>query len=268
MKLYSSIIFATATLAFSIKAHAQAELIEIPLSDPAQPAAIEIDVLHGSIHVVGEDRETIALEITGGNNSERRIVTPSGTKPIPLNNYAIDAEESDNRVRISSGWKSKGMTIRARVPRESDLDLSAIHGGSIKVDSIAGRLELSNIHGGIVARAVSGTVVAETVHGAIEVELDEVRFDTPMAFTAVHGDIDLFLPVDLGASITIDSRQNEIVSDFEVEFLPSNPKINRGRTRHGTKFELQQALEIAINGGGTPIRIETLHGGVSLHKVR
>jgi len=257
-----------ATLAVSLSTAAVAELVEIPLTNPTQPVSIEIDVLHGSIQVIGENRENVALEIAGGAETGRRIVTPSGSKVIPLSNYAIDAEERNNRVSISSDWKSQGITIIARVPSRADLDLSAVHGGAIEVNSIAGRLEMSNVHGGIVAREISGTAVAETVHGAIEVELDRVEFDTPMAFTTVHGDIDLYLPEDFGANVTIDSRQSEIVSDFEVEFLPTSPNIKRDSHRRGMKFELEQALKISINGGGTPIRIETLHGDVSLHKSR
>ncbi len=268
MKYFYQTLFSVSVISLAMALPAQAELIEIPLTKPNEPVEIEIDVLHGSIEVIGEARDDVAIEVTGSNTKGRRIVTPSGTKMIPLSNYAVEAEERNNRVSISSDWKSQGMTIVARVPARADLDLSAVHGGRIEVNSVEGRLELSNVHGGIVARNVSGTAIAETVHGSVEVELNRVTSDKPMAFTTVHGDIDLYLPDDFGANVTIDSRQNEIYSDFEVDIMPSSPNIKRNSHRRGTKFELEQVLKLSVNGGGTPIRIETLHGDVSLRKSR
>ncbi len=263
----AAVLLAGTFSALTFTGSAAAEVLEIPLSDPGSPVMLEIDLVNGGINVVGEDRDNVVLEVqTSSKGKQRRIVTPSGSKPIPLSSYALEAEEENNRIHISSNWHHGGMQVMARVPLNTSLELDTVNNGNIVVDNVRGRLELSNVNGSITARNIVGTAVAETVNGRINLELDQVTSDSAMAFTTVNGDIDLAFPENFGADISIESRQNEIYSDFEVDVKPSSPTVSRDRHRGGVKFEVEQLLRLSINGGGTPVRIESLHGEVSLRK--
>ena len=101
---------------------------------------------------------------------------------------------------------------------------------------------------------------------AEQVATDEVAAEKAMAFTTVHGDVNVSFPAGFGADVTIESRSEEIYSDFEVEVKPAQPKVRRDARGNGVSFQLEQALELAINGGGISVRIETLHGKVFIRE--
>lgn len=249
-------------------ATAETQTIEIPLSRPGEPVEVEIDAVYGDIEVVGQARNDVALEVSHtGADGGRRIVTPSGTRMIPLSSYALEVEEEDNQISIDADPRAHGIIIRALVPLRSDLAISAVHAEQINVSGVSGELELENVNGGIVARDIGGSVIAETVNGNISIELDSVESGKAMAFTTVNGDVELSFPADFAADISIDSRQDEIYSDFDVDFKQQGPTIKRDARHHGgVSFELEQTLNFSINGGGTSVRVETLNGEVSLRK--
>jgi hypothetical protein len=241
------------------------QTFNVPLSDPGQPVHLEIDLLSGAIEVIGEDRDDVEISVTA-SGSKRRIVTPSGAKSIPVTSYAVEIEESGNQVEVDSDFRSGPMTVIARVPRNTSVQLDTVHDGNITISNLTGEHELSNVHGPITATGLRGTVIADTVHGAVKVELLEVDPGKAMAFTTVHGDVDLSFPTGFAADVTIESRSEEIYSDFEVVVKPAQPKIRRDDKNKGVSFELEQALELSINGGGTAVRIETLHGEIFLRE--
>ena len=152
----------------------------MPLSRPGEAMTLEIDLLSGSIEVIGEDRDDVQITVSA-SGSKRRIVTPSGAKPIPVSSYALEIEEKNNFVEVDSDYRAGPMQITARVPHSASLKLDTVHKGSIEVTDVTGTHELSNVHGPITALALRGTVVAETVHGTVRVELLDVESDKAMA---------------------------------------------------------------------------------------
>jgi len=251
-----------AILAAAGPARAQdTQTFTVPLSRPGQPAHLEVDLINGRIIVIGEDREDMEVSVNA-SGSKRRIVTPSGSKPIPVTSYALEIDESNNYVEIDSDYRSGPMTVTVRVPTRTDLELDTVHDAGIDVSDVTGDLELSAVHGPVSATNVRGHVIAETVHGELNVEIAEVSNGRPMAFSTVHGDLTVAFPDDFGADISIQSRNDEIYSDFEdVEVMATKPKIERNGG-----IILEQALNLRINGGGTPVRMETLHGQVSIKR--
>ncbi|MDJ0653821.1 MAG: hypothetical protein QNJ40_06700 [Xanthomonadales bacterium] len=264
-KLITAAVFA-GLFASPVSQAENTQTYNIPLSRPGDPIHLDADLSSGSIRVIGEDRDDVEIEVAG-SGGERRIITPSGAKPIPVSSYALDIEEEDNQIEIDTEWGSGTVDLTVRVPRRANLELKTVNDGDISVTDVTGSLDLDNVNGSITATGIRGTVIAETVNEDIIVELLEVTSDEPMALENGNGNITVSLPPDFGAELWMTSRQQEIYSDFEVELRPNEPVFKRDQQGNRIEFELEQKIIALINGGGTRVTLETRQGEIHIRKV-
>ncbi len=82
----------------------------------------------------------------------------------------------------------------------------------------------------------------------------------------VNGDLNLGLPANTGAELHIDSAEGEIISDFEVEVMPSKPVMTRESGRHGVEVSVESVIIAKVNDGGTVIKLKTLNGNINITK--
>ncbi len=237
----------------------------IPLTRPGEAVALDISILSARITVIGEDRQDAQFVVrTSGHG--RSIITPSGAKALNTGGFGIEIEERNNSIEVDADWRSGMVEIDARIPRRASVELSTTNDGSIEVRGISGELELTNVNGPITATAISGSVIAETVNDNITVAFVAIDKEKPMAFSSVNGDLDVSFPADAGLELHIDSAQGEIHSDFEVEVVPTPPRIERRETDGGLEVRVDSEVVARINGGGTVVRFETLNGDIRVRK--
>ena len=115
------------------------------------------------------------------------------------------------------------------------------------------------MNGHITLSDVSGTVSADSQNGPIKVTMDSVNNSKPLAFSTLNGMVDVTLPADLKADLTVKSNHGAVYSDFDVTLgarsLSDHNRIRIDNTIHGT-----------INGGGVDLTIHTLNGAVYIRK--
>ncbi len=237
----------------------------VPLTNPGEPVVLNVELISGAVRVVGEDREDVSFTVSTRGDSKRRILTPKGSQVIPITSFGLDVQERNNRIEVDTDHNDSSMQLEIRMPRTASLNLETVHNGNIEVENITGELELGNVHGPITATGIRGSVIAETVHGEVRVELLETS-DKPMAFSTVHGNIDVSFPASYAAELHLVTRQDEIVSDFDVEIMPTEPKVSRRDGNKIYRVELAQELVALINGGGPSVRFDTLHGKIIVRK--
>ena len=263
--LYTILALAVIATAPAVAQDGATQTVNVPLTKPGEPITLEVDLLSGEIHVIGEEREDLLFEIAAGS-SGRKIVTPSGTRTVPGGALDLEIEEHDNRIEVNSNWRSSEVVITARIPRRAQLHLETVHSGVITVTDVEGDLEASNVHGPITATGLRGAVIAESVHGDLTIEVVAAPAEKPMALTSMHGNLELKLPAGHGAELHIMSQAEEVYTDFEVEILPTEPKISRRGDGGRFVVEMDREIVAAINGGGPVIRLETRYGDVRVLK--
>ena len=246
-------------------AQSEPQVINIPLTRPGDPISLEISMLSARIEVVGEDREDASFEISVLEGT-RKIITPSGTQSLKTSAYSIEVEERDNHIEVDTDWRANKVHVLARVPRNADLELSTVNDGEIIVNNINGKLVLNNVNGPITATNISGSVIAESVNDNIEVSFTTIAADQAMSFSSVNGDLNIGLPDKTGAQLHIDTAEGEIISDFEVEVLPSKPVMSREDGRHGVEVHVESVITANINGGGVVMKLKTLNGNINITK--
>jgi hypothetical protein len=283
LSLVAALALATVPLA------AAPERLVVPLSDPGQPATVEVALLQGSIRVVaGKAGEVVILADAGseswhdddedcescpmiaGRASDRKRKDKqkssdrAGLRRIPNTGFQVEAEEQDNRVEIGSNSWMQALDLEIQVPPASSLALSVTNGEEIVVVGIGGELELHNTNGDIRVEDAVGPVNANTLNGDIHVTFAGALPGTPMSFSTLNGDIDLKLPRSAKLDVRLRSDHGEIYSDFDVTLLPKAPEIERDRSKGRYRVSVVKELTGKIGGGGPELFLKTFNGDIVL----
>lgn len=258
-------LLALASLLAAAGATAQTapQVVNIPLSRPGQPAVLEIGLLSARIEVIGEDRDDAEFEVSASDTG-RKIVTPSGTKALTGGSFAFDIEEEDNEISVDTDLMHTKVTVTARVPRRTDLRLSTHNDGEIIVRNVTGALELGNTNGPVTATGINGAVIAESINETIDISFAALPSEGAMSMESMNGDLVVRLPAGAGAELHLDSSRGEILSDFEVEVLPTKPVVERDDSGDGISVRVENTIVARVNGGGPVIRLKTLNGDISI----
>jgi DUF4097 and DUF4098 domain-containing protein YvlB len=250
-----------------VRAEDSDQAVVVPLHDPARPATVHAHLLTGGIKVRGEDRKDIAVE-TGNRSHEPKPPRTDGMHRLDLGGGGLDISEEDNVVTIKTDVFHGGGDVTILVPRHASLDLKSLSGGEISVENVDGDIEVENLNGGIRLRDVGGSVVAHSLNGEVVAELKSVDPSKPMSFSTMNGKIDVTLPSDVKANVSMKTDNGEILSDFDVK-LEGAAKLTAsgGRQSDGTyHVRLDKTLHGTINGGGPDYKFRSFNGQILIRK--
>lgn len=259
--------FALLVLACSVPALAQVkpQVINVELSRPGEPIRLDIDILSARIEVIGENRKDASFEVSI-NPGQQKIITPSGARTLKTSAYSFDVDEDDNEITLSTDWRSRKANVVVRIPRRADVELNTVNNGELIVRNVTGNVELYNTNGPITATNISGSIIAESVNATIDVSYSKLDDVNASAFESINGDIYLRLPARTGANIHLDTAMGEILSDFEVDVVPSEGIVKREEHSKGVSVRIENVIVARINGGGPVVRVKTLHGDIHILK--
>jgi hypothetical protein len=262
------LILAIAASPASRAADEPSQKISVPLTDPSRPATVKLSSLNGGITVEGYGGREVLVEAVARADEGRRKPPhgAEGMRRIPNAELGLTAEEENNVVRIETR-PPRGGDLRVQVPFHTNLHVSSVNGGRIRVTGVEGEIELSHVNGGIEARDLAGSVVAHTTNGDVKVVLRRVDGGKPMAFSTLNGDVDVTFPGDLKAAVRARSDRGDIYSDFEIASRGrAIPKETRKEGKH--RIEVEQEVLGTINGGGPELLLKTFNGDILIHRGR
>jgi hypothetical protein len=245
---------------------ADPERVIVPLQD-SRPPTIHAHLMTGGIKVRGEDRKDVAVESRG--HSQARPSRDDGMHRLDLGGGGFDIKEENNIVNIKTDLFNQGHDLVILVPRHSSLELKTLSGGDIDVENVEGEIEAENLNGGIHLKDVGGSVVAHSLNGAVTADLRSVDPAKPMSFSTMNGKIDVTLPADVKAQVSMKTDNGEILSDFDVKLTSSSKVIPDpdGRQRDGSfHVRLDKTLHGTINGGGPEYIFRSFNGEILIRK--
>lgn len=266
---------AIAAGAVAFPAAQQADSIPVPLSDPARPATVSVEMMNGAIIVRGETRKDVLVTATSGpedatprrgRGARGRIspTDPSVAGLKQLNQRAgFEITEQNNIVSIESDI-NRGGDIEVRVPTRTNLKLEGLNGSGITVENVDGDIEAEHLNGSIRLTNVSGSVVAESHNGNVNVVLTRIASEKAMSFVSFNGNVDVTLPASAKANVRLRSDQGDIFTDFDVQIRPT--AVQPQKSNRGFKVEVNQAIFGAINGGGPEFQLQTFNGSIFLRR--
>lgn len=230
--------------------------------DPSGDIQVEAEVLWGTIHVIGHDSDEVRLRVTH---------TPEGGEPRTVADIAeyIQVESRNTRLRIAGRAPASGrfesIDLTLMVPARADLAVRVSRGGEIRVEDMAGLVNVSHRNGSVELHDLAGPALVNAVNGSIA-----ASFTTPptqaMSFITLNGEVDLTLPASARADVQLRTERNGYIdSDFT---LPDVDYPYAAEAQEGTAKPLYSERPIAIrstiNGGGPPLVATTENGPIRL----
>jgi hypothetical protein len=273
MKAWVVALFAAVVSQGSVVVKGQdgvAERVTLSFSDPARAGTLVVQMLSGSLTINASDRQDVAVEARSDGRRQNAAGAPDA--PAGLRRLVQPAgfvvEESDNVIRISSGFGRDPVDFIVQVPLRTNLKLRVINGGPLTVDGVDGDIEADNINGSITLTNVAGSVVAHSTNGEVKASLTRVADGKAMAFTTVNGNVDVTLPASAGGNLSLRSMHGEVYTDFDLQLTPpsASPVVRDGRPGGRYRIEIDRAIYGTLNGGGPDFELRTLNGNVYVRR--
>jgi DUF4097 and DUF4098 domain-containing protein YvlB len=250
------------------QAQAGGDKVSVNLSDPSRPPFVKIGMVNGSIIVKAYDGKQVIVEARNRNEDRERESTSGGLKRLNISTTGLSVEEENNEVRVSTESYARTIDVTITVPTHTSLKLSAVNGGEIVVTGVDGDMDVNNVNGPVTLNNVSGSAVAHALNGKVLATFVRVN-QKPMAFSSLNGDIDVALPADVKANLSIKSDRGDVYSDFDVQLQATRPQqVEEDERRHGGKYrvKIDKTVHGTINGGGPEYQFTNFQGQIYLRK--
>ncbi len=214
-------------------------------------ATLEIVNTNGTITVEAIDGNIVDVKAT----IRARGATEEAAKES-LKQVEIKEEASPGRLRLEAKHPRIRQAIEVkftlRVPRNVKVNLHSVN-GVIDVTGMQASVRAETTNGGVKGRGLGGSVDASTTNGGLDVQMailgpDGVRLET------TNGGIDLKLPAGAKATLAARCVNGGIAVSSDLPF-EKDADSNRRR------------MDGKINGGGVPLKLETVNGGVRVGQV-
>jgi len=276
----------------------QADHAVVNFSNPAKPGKVEVDISEGSITVRGyegkdviidarwrervltekEQEPEAALAEKGEDLDQEELARKKaqaekakGMKTIEVESMGLTIEEEENVIQVNAEEGKRAVDLVIQVPFSTSLRLSCRDDErGVTVDRVDGEIEVETSDGPIVLTNVSGPVVADSSDGEIKAVFGKVTPGKPMSFSAMDGDIDITLPLDVKASLKIKTDEGQIYTDFDVRLTPSQQKKEEDERKEGGGYRVafEKVTLGLINGGGVEIQLTTYEGNIYVRKAK
>jgi hypothetical protein len=266
-------LIAAAVVALSFAAAGQnpsIEQITVPLSSPDRPGTLIINHDRGAVTVTGYDGAVVVIKAasSGPADSGAPDASVRGMKRIAAGEIRLSALENDNAVTVISDSASKTIDLDILVPRRFNLKISVKDNGSIRVDRVAGDMEINNLNGPVQMDRLSGSALVNTVDGDVVCRFDRISPGLPLAFTSVYGNIDVTFPPDADLTVRMKTDQGSIFSDFDVAVEQRKSRSEPAEKTGGRRISLEDWTSGKIGRGGTDVLLKSYEGNIYIRKGR
>jgi hypothetical protein len=236
---------------------------------------IEIDdIIVGHIVIIGgSDNEVVVTGTIGADIDE--FVIEGGPDHVEI--YA-EFEDWDNSHNEHGRRRWRG---REQTDVEVNLEIHVPAGASLELEGITANFDVSGVDGEVQIESVTGTVsysgnasvveisnvtgsITATAGNPMEVDIESVN--GPIVYTGgvgvqgeinienVNGSIELNVPADIAARFHVETLMGGIENAFGQ------------KPERESRWVQSEELRFTNGAGGAEIRIETLQGGVRIHK--
>lgn len=205
---------------------------------------VAVQNLYGDVEITAWDRDEVLVEATKHSSDPRclddaQVVVDSSSEMVSIHTQYTGADAEH----------PASVEYRIHVPRRVNLQQVRLINGGLSINGVAGMVKASSVNGSILARQLEGEADLSTINGRLEAEFDRVSRRHAISLRSVNGPIRLSLPAGAGATVSAQNRSGGIDADFGRPW----------RAPDGHR------LEASVNGGGAPVHLLNVNGGISIH---
>lgn len=238
--------------------------IVVPARNTSHPRVVNAHVLNGGITVKAYSGKEVIVE-SGAAASRRTAATVSGMRRIDPVERGLEVVEEDNVITVRNRLNG-GAHLVITVPTDTSLNLKS-NNGSLSVEGVHGEIEANSLNGSITLANISGTVTAHSLNAALKITMDRVDQGKPLSFSTLNGAIDVTLPADVKANLTIKTDHGSVYSDFDITLGGTRAITEKNDTPDGKfRVRIDRTIRGTINGGGVEMIFNTFNGRVTIGK--
>jgi hypothetical protein len=216
---------------------------------PLQPGgSFELQNVNGTVDVQGWDRDTIEIH----------AVKTAKNRESDLALVSIDVDAKPGVVSVATRYpQNEGVEVAVeytvRVPHCAHVEHLGTVNGTLRVSGIERVEDLRTVNGSIEVYEGGGSVHAHTTNGNVHLELLRVQDKNGAIAETTNGSVLLAVPADTRADLETRCLNGNFSSELPVTF----ESTLKPREMHGK-----------LGGGGAPIRLHTVNGGIRLVALR
>lgn len=234
--------------------------------------AVEVDNIHGWIHVTGVDgaemRMVVNRHASGRNQSEieaaRRDVKLEITSEGGRVRLYVDGPFRERNHHWNENYQVR-YDFELHVPRGAELKLRSVNDGDIVVNGVRGRFDVSHVNGPIGMTGLAGEGSARTVNGAINLAFAAEPPGSVLVKT-VNGQITAAFPKSLNAGLSFQTLNGEVFTDFE--FRPDSQPASGERRDGKWVYRRRHNAAVRVGTGGPGHKFETVNGNIQIREAK
>ncbi len=206
---------------------------------------------NGGVSVTGEDRPDVlvraCIQSWGHTADEAKAMASSITI------------STTGTIKASGDERNLSVSYDIRVPRNSNLNLTA-HNGGISIQKVDGNAEFDTTNGGVFLSGVAGSFKGRTTNGGVFVKLDGNSWrGAGLDVVTTNGGVNILMPENYAAHVETGTVNGGFNSDI------AGLQITKEDHGDGQYYRPRKSrISTDINGGGAPVRIMTTNGGVRI----
>jgi hypothetical protein len=265
-KIFSVLFIFLALMA--APAAGQSEQLVIRLTNPGLPGYLAFNNPKGSVKITGYDGQVILVNATLRYSGSGGRQDNTGIHKIETKPFDLSAEEKSNRISLVCMSNNKTVDIDIKIPRKFSLKISSFDNGKIEIIRVSGNVEADNPFGDIILDNIAGSAVLNSVNGKIKAIFSSVDPTSPMMFTSLEGNIELYFPEKVNANIKLRSENGDLFSEFNIKPIRRQTEVKKNA--EGSVYSLEDWKVGMLNNGGPEYFVSTFNGNIYLkkHKIK
>ena len=277
----SSILIGLLLLALSVTGQTREEIIrkEYNFEKAAATNVFQLANITGPIEVVTHKANNIILEATKNITGETSERVELGMQEVGLSlldrydtlivyaaNPCHSFKKRDNKIGYAYAWGDcvlkydYAFDMKLYVPAGTNLVLSTVNDGNIKVTGVSGNLAVRNVNGDIVLEGVQGKVEAHTINGDVEINYAaNPKMDS--RYYTLNGDITANFKPGLAAKISFKSFNGDMYTNLSsLNSLPGQLVMEKTEQNNGVKYKVNDRKYMQARDGKILLDFETFNG--------
>jgi len=216
-----------------------------PATFPLSGGHLNVNGQNGSIEVIGEDRQDIALEARVGAHASSQSEAASILHQVTIATGGT-VEAHGPRTSGSRNWS---VSYKLRVPHRLAGNFHTMNGG-LSLAALSGVLRGETTNGSLTFDHLAGDVNLTTTNGGINARLDGSAWQgRGLSATTTNGGINVSAPAQYSAHLVANTTNGVTSLD-----LPGADQS--GVHRH--------SIDTNLGSGGPTLNFETTNGGISI----
>jgi hypothetical protein len=222
---------------------------------------LSLDHVKGRVEIHGSNSNAVVINATIHGKTSESIEAVKINVDSGPDRASVHTDQPSSVTGFPWSWlwfkndrrNDASVDYTIQVPQRSRLEGISSVNGRIVIDGVSGDIAASTVNGDTQIKDAAGNLELSTVNGRIAADMVLVGAGQSVSLNAVNGKIELALPSDADASLSVGTVNGSITSEF-----PSL-KVEK-------EFPVGNKLKGNLGNSGATVKITAVNGTIKILK--